>query len=118
MSRYGIGFVGGQPPFITGQVINPSLTVKNPTGEVMAYAMSLYLGSVLIGTFSATVQPGQTQDVGPATGTAPSQAGVYPAILKVTANGESLDDMNLGNVQVNSPAPEAPDIQIVSLTWL
>ena len=116
----GIGFIGGQPPFLTGQLISAKLTIKNPTAKALTYNIRLSLGSNIIGSFAElTVQPGAQVDTAVLSGTAPATAGTYPVYLDVNAGGDDLPTMQAGTVVVNAPQPpETPDIDIVSVVWL
>lgn len=114
-----IGYIGSQPPFITGQTISVKLTIKNPTAEALVYVISMLLGAHSIGTFpSITVQPGATVNTAVLTGVAPALAGVYPIYIGVTVGNEDMPQMLAGSVTVNEPAVVVPDVEIVSLTWL
>ena len=117
--RYGIGYIGGQPPFVTDQAIQVKLTVKNPSTEALTYIIKLSLGFNLVGTFpSLTIQPGLQVDTEILSGTAPATAGTYPVYIDVNAGGEDLARLQAGTVVVNAPVAPTPDITIVSLTWL
>ena len=114
----GIGFIGSQPPFTVGQAISCQVGIRNPTTIAITYALTLSLGSNLIGAFpSVTVQPGASATIGPVSGVAPA-AGTYYIYIGGTGNGQALTAQMAGQVVVNTAVIVVPDLQIVSLTWL